>query len=366
MTMNHQKGSVTAIVLISIMAVLLLSGGVYLFTKDEPVEDTTLEIENALFADTNVKGEVSINESTSTHLRGTVIVEGIPRPFLAVRLNNGWKIVEFDNSDYSCERAIKLNFPSNMVRDCVLEDSDVLTVDQLLASPVASLPATLKIIGKVSIPKNTNCNCIEITSGDQKIVVYVPASPDDIFPYEDGQTVVVTGSVSGGANGTVSGDASNGSETTSSNLDQTAGGQNGEGQNNDSGSATVPTDSGSNSSNTVEINADEIEEVHPEDDDIEDDISSNSNNNSSGGSDSSDDSNSSSSSSNSNDSSNSSSNGPSDTSGGSSSDNESDSSDNQSTPEEPTPSEGTQVTNDFYFNILDLDFSDEPIQLIAD
>lgn len=337
--MNNRKGIATITIILAILGFIIISSGIY-FTlnnnkKDDGVLDTKEQLELALLNDHSAKGEVSINESTSTHLRGTVLINGIPKPFLAIRLNDGWKVVEFDKDIYSCERAIKLNFPSHMVRDCTLEDKDVLTVEQLFLKSPSALPKIVKIIGKVSIPDDGECNCIEITSGGETVIVYIPVSPDSGIVYKEGDTVVVTGTLSSSI------DPSSG-VPISTLLDS------GSGDSSDpSGTPEVPV-----ISNEITITAEEVSEVYPEDDNIEDDIDD-----SDSSSDDEDDEGDDESSSDENGGNNS------DSGDSNSSDN---SSNDQSTPSEPSVSSGSQVSNEFYFNILDLDFSEEPIQLIAD
>ncbi len=68
--------------------------------------------------------EVSkITHQTDNHLRGIVKLTDIPGqgPFLAVKENGRWKVVFQGNKPISCKEMLVLDFPTEMITDCVEE-----------------------------------------------------------------------------------------------------------------------------------------------------------------------------------------------------------------------------------------------------
>lgn len=336
----NEKGSVLIFIL-SVIGLLVLVSSVYVgfqYNKTKtPVEiSVEQQLEESIVELYETKGSVTVSINSGNHIRGFLTLpNGTIQDFLAIRVSGKWRVVEYANAQYSCERSYKLNFPGDLVSDCVLEHDGALTVEQLLSIPKENRPKEVVILGKFLA--DDECDCIKIVSNSgETIVINSPNIVNSLGEIVSGDTVVVSGVIT--------------------DTDENSPEINNPGSNKSGPASVVSDNSGPNTIAPVEsfvLDASSIEEVSSEDDEIANNI---------GGSntedvDDSDEDGEGEEDSNSNE------------NNSSQSDSNSDSNSN-STPVEPNVSQGSNNNGyDYYadyLNLLDIDKSPIPIQLIGD
>lgn len=346
-----------SIVLVAVAAVFVLVGLTALVVRNQiSLQEGEASYEDIVAAleQKEVAGEVIIKQQSAAHVRGVVLdADGSEHMFLALTTGDTWTIVEYDNPVFSCERAFKLNFPSSFVKDCTLENPGAISVKQLVEAKETS---TVTVVGKVSVDKG--CNCLKVTSEGVTIEIPIVNISDEaaqtVALLDDGDTVVITGSVVVGDN---SNSATSGSDTNTNSDTNTSSNSSSETSNSQTTSTDTSaantdanTNTNTNAGNTtntssnsnVTVTVDDIEEVAPEDDDlvVEPNTDSDSDDTSVPG-----------------------------VSADATDDAETTSNESQSdTPSEPSGSgpSPSPVSNSFYQNLLDIDLSDVEVQLLND
>lgn len=270
MNVERTKGISVIYTIIAVTAVIVVLSG-YLILKDSSVTDDTdislkEELQNEL-GQYGGRGSVSVSNMTDTHLRGNITDRlGQSKDFLALKVGDSWKVVEYDNPVFSCERMLKLNFPSSMVTDCTLEHPEAVTVEGLVNKPKTTEAETVEVLAKVTA-SDPDCNCITVSSGGDEIEILLPEEDSEVYEeiasLDDGDTVVLTVTVPpdpSSGNGTSSSDNNSGSNSDNNTSSSS--------NNDDSGSNSSEDSSTDNTINNIVI--EDVEEVAPEDDPLVD------------------------------------------------------------------------------------------------
>lgn len=243
--MKTSRGSALVIGLLVVALVGAIGGIVYLSSgTDEatpsPVSDQDLAFETQIRAVIEGQGgpvgfDIEIDKRVNDRVRAYAVdpSSGERKRFFAIKTNDTWNVVAFDEEEYSCERMDKLGFAGDLIDDCTVSYPTAVTVGVAMAAYNASETDTMEteIIATVVTPVEPSCNCFTVESGGELIEVVVPAAPTattdtsntstDTSDLDEGDTVVITGTIggsSGSSNSSSSNSGSSGSSNNSSNT----------------------------------------------------------------------------------------------------------------------------------------------------
>ena len=207
----NQKGFIsTAVVSISVIVLIILGGVAYYAINNFDNVNQEIAVSNALSTDLglDVSGlDVNIKNITGGHARVEIVdPSGNSKTALVAKVNGTWRVVEYGNESYSCERANKFGFPGDLISDCVLQFPNAKTVTEAkdiingvisenLTSDTFGVPNKVVVIGSISYPDDPSSGEI-IIAGDDGETINIPLDSnidmEQFTGVDEGDTVAVS------------------------------------------------------------------------------------------------------------------------------------------------------------------------------